>query len=86
MADTRYPTIRYKTLDKCFRNRYKRYYIEDLVEACSEAIYYYSGSASGCSRRTILNDIDFMESNSGWRIPLKKIKTLPYRRVTYRPL
>ena len=70
MAETKYPIIRYQTLDRCFRNKYKRYYIDDLIDACSEAIYNHCGSDKGCSRRTILNDIDFMESEAGWSIPL----------------
>ena len=82
MADTKYPTIRYQTLDRCFRNKYKRYYIEDLIDACAEAIYDHCGKEIGCSRRTILNDIDFMESNAGWRIPLVRHKD--GRKVYYR--
>lgn len=82
MADTKYPTIRYQTLDRCFRNKYKRYYIDDLIDACAEAIYNYCGQEIGCSRRTILNDIDFMESNAGWRIPLVRHKD--GRKVYYR--
>lgn len=82
MADTKYPTIRYQTLDRCFRNKYKRYYIDDLIDACAEAIYDHCGKEIGCSRRTILNDIDFMESNAGWRIPLVRHKD--GRKVYYR--
>lgn len=82
MADTKYPTIRYQTLNKCFRNKYKRYYIEDLIDACSEAIYDYCGKEIGCSRRTILNDIAFMESSAGWNIDLRRIKD--GKRVYYR--
>lgn len=82
MAETKYPIIRYQTLNKCFRNKYKRYYIEDLIDACSEAIYNYCGKEIGCSRRTILNDIDFMESSAGWNIDLKRIKD--GKRVYYR--
>lgn len=70
MAVTRYPTIRYQALDRCFRNTYKRFYIDDLVNACSEAIQDYCGKEIGCSRRTVLNDIAFMESKAGWSIPL----------------
>lgn len=82
MADTKYPTIRYQTLDRCFRNKYKRYYIDDLIDACSEAIYDYCGKEIGCSRRTILSDIDFMESDAGWRVPLERYKD--GRKVYYR--
>ena len=82
MADTKYPTIRYQTLDRCFRNKYKRYYIDDLIDACAEAIYDHCGKEIGCSRCTILNDIDFMESNAGWRISLVRHKD--GRKVYYR--
>ncbi|HLL95597.1 MAG TPA: hypothetical protein VK404_11505 [Spirosoma sp.] len=29
--------IRYKTLDSCLRNRYRKWRLEDLVEACGQA-------------------------------------------------
>ena len=82
MAVTKYPTIRYQTLDRCFRNKFKRFYIDDLIDACSQAIYDYCGKEIGCSRRTILNDIEFMESDAGWRIPLVRHKD--GRNVYYR--
>lgn len=28
--------IRYKTIDNCLRNRYRRWTLENLVEACSD--------------------------------------------------
>ena len=31
--------IRYKTIDRCLRNRYRRWTLEDLVEACSDPEY-----------------------------------------------
>ena len=74
MAETKYPYIRYQTLNRCFRNKYKRYYIDDLIEACSTAIYEYCGKEIGCSRRTILEDINFMESDAGWQIELERIR------------
>lgn len=70
MADTKYPIIRYQTLDKCFRDKHKRFYIDDLIKACSKAITEHCGHEIGCSRRTILKDIEFMESVAGWEIPL----------------
>ena len=33
--------IRYRALDACFRNRRKRYYIEDLLEAVNDVLYDY---------------------------------------------
>ena len=30
--------IRYKTIDNCLRNRYRRWTLNDLVDACSDAL------------------------------------------------
>ena len=35
--------LRYQVLDKCLSNWSRRYYIEDLVDACNEALYLYNG-------------------------------------------
>ena len=32
--------IRYKTIDNCLRNPYRRWTLEDLVDACSDALYW----------------------------------------------
>lgn len=66
--------IRYQTLDRCFQNPGRKYFIEDLVEACSLAIQDYSGSQHGVQRRQVLADIVFMESSQGWSIPLERFK------------
>ena len=31
--------IRYKTIDQCLRNKYRRWTLDDLVEVCCEALY-----------------------------------------------
>lgn len=74
MATNKHAIIRYQTLDKCFRNPGRKYFIEDLVEACSNAIYEFSGNDNGIKRRQILEDIKFMESMQGWNIPLERIR------------
>lgn len=74
MATNKHATIRYQTLDKCFRNPGRFYYIEDLIKACNDAIYEYSGIEDGIKRRQILDDIKFMESEQGWNIPLGHIR------------
>ena len=65
--------IRYQALDRCFSNRYKRYYIEDLVEECNKAIYEFTGSLDGVKKRTIFSDISYMESPQGWNAPIKRV-------------
>lgn len=71
MATNKHAIIRYQTLDKCFRNPGRRYYIEDLVEACNNSIYEFTGNDLGIKRRQILEDIKFMESTQGWNITLE---------------
>ena len=43
--------IRYKTIDNCLRNRFRRWTLEDLVEACSDALYDMEGIRKGVSGR-----------------------------------
>lgn len=74
MATNKHAIIRYQTLNKCFRNPGRKYFIEDLVEACSIAIYEFSGNNNGIKRRQVLEDIKFMESTQGWNIPLERIR------------
>jgi predicted DNA-binding transcriptional regulator YafY len=74
MATNKHAIIRYQTLDKCFRNPGRNYYIDDLINACNEAIYEYSGIEDGIKRRQLLDDISFMKSEQGWNIPLEHIR------------
>ena len=39
--------IRYKTIDNCLRNRYRRWTLDDLVDACSDALYDMEGITKG---------------------------------------
>jgi hypothetical protein len=41
MATNKHASIRYQTLNNCFRNPGRNYYIEDLIKACNDAIYDY---------------------------------------------
>ena len=74
MSTTKLATIRYQALDRCFSNFSRRFYIEDLIEACNEALREYMGEDAGVKRRQIFDDINFMESDSGWSVPLDRIK------------
>lgn len=74
MGTNKHASIRYQTLDKCFRNPGRRYYIDDLIEACNQAIYEYSGIEDGVKRRQVMDDIRFMKSEQGWNIPLEHVR------------
>jgi predicted DNA-binding transcriptional regulator YafY len=82
MATNKHAQIRYQTLDRCFRNPGRLYFIEDLVKACSDAIYEHAGITDGVKKRQGQEDISFMESEAGWSIPLERHKD--GRRVWYR--
>ncbi|MFY8110381.1 MAG: WYL domain-containing protein, partial [Flavobacterium sp.] len=82
MATNKNAQIRYNTLDKCFRNSGKRFTVEDLVKACNEAIYEFTGKEDGIKKRQLYEDISFMESAQGWSIALEKTKD--GRKVYYR--
>ena len=43
MAQNKNALIRYKTIDQCLRNRQRKWSLEDLIEACSDALYEYEG-------------------------------------------
>lgn len=71
--------IRYRALDKCFSNHYRKFYIEDLIVACNQALYNYTGDEkfnidkidvindtnTGVKLRQIRNDIRYMKSEDG---------------------
>lgn len=63
--------IRYRALDRCFRDTRKEYYIDDLIKACEEALVSYNFEG-GVSRRQIFDDINFMESDAGYSIELDR--------------
>ena len=39
--------IRYKTIDNCLRNHYRKWTLDDLVDACSDALYEMEGITKG---------------------------------------
>lgn len=49
--------LRYQVLNDCFRNPYREYDIDDLVDVCSEAMRRKLDMTSGVSKRTVQNDI-----------------------------
>ena len=73
MAITKHALIRYQTLDRCFRNSGRRYYINDLLEACNEALAEFEPDSGGIKKRQLYDDIRFMESEAGWSVNLNKI-------------
>jgi predicted DNA-binding transcriptional regulator YafY len=82
MATNKHAAIRYQALDRCFSNYGRKFFIEDLIKACNNAIFEYAGIEDGVKRRQVFDDITYMESEQGWSIPLDRNKD--GRRVYYR--
>lgn len=71
MPANRNALIRYKTIDKCLQNRYRKWTLNDLIDACSDALYEYEGIDKGVSRRTVQSDIQTMRSDKlGYNAPI----------------
>ena len=72
--------IRYKTIDRCLRNRYRRWTIDDLVDACSDALYDMEDITKGISMRTVQADIQMMRSDKlGFNAPIEVYDNKYYR-------
>lgn len=73
--------LRYKILNRCFRNRYKEYTIDDLVDECNKALR--KADKQDVSKRTIQNDINVMETDYDIRLD-EKLKRGRQRLYRYR--
>ena len=73
--------LRYQVLNKCFRNRYREYTIDDLVDECNKALR--RADKPDVSKRTIQNDINVLETDYGIRLNenLKRGRQRLYRYV-----
>lgn len=71
MATNKNALIRYKTIDKCLQNRQRRWTLDGLIDACSDALYEYEGKHTNVSRRTLQLDIQMMRSDKlGYNAPI----------------
>ncbi|MBR3455148.1 MAG: hypothetical protein IKH26_07490 [Bacteroidaceae bacterium] len=72
--------IRYKTIDNCLRNRYRRWTLDDLVDACCDALYEMEGISKGVCARTVQMDIQMMRSDKlGYNAPIEVYDRIYYR-------
>lgn len=71
MPVNRNALIRYRTIDKCLQNRRRKWTIENLIDACNDALYEYEGIDKGVSMRTIRLDLNAMRSDKlGYNAPI----------------
>jgi len=79
MATNKNALIRYRTIDKCLQNRARTWTLNDLIDACSDALYEYEGKDAHVSKRTVQLDIQLMRSNKlGFNAPI-----IVYKRKFY---
>lgn len=86
MATNKNALLRYKILDECFRNKYKKYTLEMLIDKVSDALYELEGIDNGISKRTIQADIQMMRSDKlGYNAPIivKENKYYTYDDLNY---
>ena len=86
MPVNRNALIRYKTIDKCLQNRYRKWTLENLIDACSDALYEYEGIDKGVSKRTVQADIQVMRSDKlGYNAPIVVVdkRYYTYEEPTY---
>ena len=71
MAQNKNALIRYRTLDKCLQNKHRKWTLQDLIQACSDALYEYEGRDINVSKRTIQLDIQMLRSDKlGYNAPI----------------
>lgn len=71
MATNKNALIRYLTIDKCLQNTNRKWTLNDLIDACSDALYEYEGKDAYVSKRTVQLDIQNMRSNKlGYNAPI----------------
>lgn len=74
MSTNKHATIRYNALDRCFRNPGRRYYIDDLVDECNNAINDFDPESFGVQKRQVYADINFMISDAGFKAPIERVR------------
>ncbi|MDR6403589.1 MULTISPECIES: YafY family protein [Chryseobacterium] len=80
MSSNKNALIRYKTLDKCLKNKYRKYTLEDLIDECSEALFEFEGKESFVSKRTVQLDLQNMRSEKfGYEAPIEVYDKKYYR-------
>ena len=71
MSINKLALIRYRTIDACLRNRYRKWTLDDLIEKVAEKLEEYEGIQSGVSKRTVQADIQLMRSDKlGYNAPI----------------
>lgn len=80
MPQNKNALLRYRTIDRCLRNTGRRWTLQDLVDACSDALYEYEGKQDQVSMRSVQRDIEMMRSDKlGYEAPIEVYERKYYR-------
>ena len=80
MPQNKNALLRYRTIDRCLRNNGRRWTLQDLVDACSDALYEYEGKQDVVSVRSVQRDIEMMRSDKlGYEAPIEVYDRKYYR-------
>lgn len=78
MPQTRLATLRYQALDRCFSDRTRYYFIEDLIEAVNRTLK--NHDKTPVERRTVFYDISAMKDNRDWEVDFEEPARVDGRR------
>ena len=81
MPDNRKALLRYKVLDKCLNDTSHKYYIENLVAKCNEALK--DMGLKPVSKRQVQADLAFMKSTDGWSAPIVSVQDRKRKYIRY---
>jgi len=82
MATNKNAIIRYHALDRCFSNPGTKYFIEDIIESCNDAMHDIDPNSSGIKRRQMYEEIKFTRDSLGDDATIESFKDS--RKVYYR--
>ena len=74
MAKNKGAIVRYRVIDRCLQNQFRRYYWEDLRDACEEELRNVYMEDIDVARRTIFDDLKYMKSLEGYDAPIESIR------------
>ena len=74
MAKNKGAIVRYRAIDRCLGSKHGKYGNEELRHECEKALYDAFSERISVSRRQIFADLNYMESNAGYRAIIEHYK------------
>lgn len=74
MSTNKNALIRYHALDRCLSNFHKYYTIDDLIDACNDALAEIDPASTGVQYRQIRYDLNFLEDPLGYNATINRIR------------